>query len=383
LFLSDQTAELLPSSESSADHVVIAESKESEELVLPAQMDSLAQNINNSEIPTVTNITSDECDPCQSKSFQTSKTNDIKQIKGWQEKFPSPQMTQEDDQNNVINDLPPPLVAIETEGVPLLTDLEKEQSLDSVVDMDTDIFTEENDEANHSTSDSAAVILSSQVEEETSKTELPPVEESQGKEEPMLTTETSIFSSVEENEKSPLPVLPVSMETEDEETCHVHVEVATTNHAEEKDDQLLAFQMDTESDAEILAMETEAVFSQLIVEAGDEENVENPSLTDTILLVPESVSPSPENGYEKYPKLLEHASTNGEDHSPSIPPEELNFASSEDDLKEEKKEPEVPMQQQKPDLKELTKRLAEVSHCHEKEAAEINNRVRNISFSEH
>ena len=170
------------------------------------------------------------------------------------------------------------------------------------------------------------------------------------------------------------------METEDEETCHVHVEVATTNHAEEKDDQLLAFQMDTESDAEILAMETEAVFSQLIVEAGDEENMENPSPTDTILLVPESVSPSPENGYVKYPDLLEHASTNGEDHSPSIPPEELNFGSSEDDTKEKKKEPEVPMQQQKPDLKELTKRLAEVSHCHEKEAAEINNRVTNIFF---
>ena len=80
MFLSDQTAELLPSSESSADHVVIAESKESEELVSPVQMDSPAQDIN-SEIPTVTNITSDECDPCQSKSFPLSKTNDIKQIK--------------------------------------------------------------------------------------------------------------------------------------------------------------------------------------------------------------------------------------------------------------------------------------------------------------
>lgn len=365
-FILDKTTELLPTSQSSdTPHVIaISESKESEELVLPAQIDSSSQDTK-SDSTAVPNVAGNECGPSKSNSFILSKTNDIKQIKGWQEKLTPLSMTQEDNQNNVMIDLPSPLVAVQTDSNPLRTDAEKEtenELLDSVVNMGTDILsaTDKNDLENHSTSDSAVVTLSAQIDEETLKADLISVEESQGIEELMPTTEKSIFASVEENKMS---ALPEPMETEDEETRYIHVE-----NAEGKDEQLLTFQM-----------ETEAVFSHLGVEAGDEKNAEHPSPspTDAVLLVPESATPSPVNGCEKYPDLLDHASTDEADHSLSIPPE-LSFEidSSEEDTKEEKVESKIPMQLSKVDLKELTKRLAEVSHCHEKESAEINYKVK-------
>jgi hypothetical protein len=305
-------------------------------------------------------------------------------------------MTQKDNQRNIMEDLPPPLLAIETAAttIPLCIDIDKEcekQSLDSVVDTNTNVFstTDENDQANHSASDSVPVISSSHVDEEIFITDFPPVEENQGKEEPILTNEIDIFISVEENEKklqkSSSPIVPLPMEIDDEVSRLVHSEnsVVVTTIQAEQDDQFLAFQMDTEADAEILnyQMNTEALSSQSNVEGGDEDNAEQPlpSPTNGSLLVPESVSPSPVNNYEKYPDLLELASSNGDDNSMSIPPEELNsgIGSSEEDTKKEKIEPVIAMQQ-KPDLKELTKRLAEVSHCYEKKSAEINYKVNNI-----
>lgn len=213
------------------------------------------------------------------------------------------------------------------------------------------------------------------LEVETFESITPIVEETLAEPElPSLNTE-NLSSPLQETVKQSeqLPVLTAYGDSDDEGAplvCEDNAMVTSVSEVKAEEDA----QMDTET---------------CPLQAGNEvqeTSLSSPVESNHLLSGLKSSSSAKDTCTKSFDPLEVASSSNGDvkPHSSILPEEELKSeieSSEEDDNKKETvQEPEISKLKQKISLKELTKRLADITHCHDKEPTEILNQVNCIKL---